>query len=308
MKYRYTVDKNNQLLFQQPDKKKTIPVRGKFALTKTNQLIYFVEEVSSWRKKYGFSDIVRFKGECIEAKGNSLVFQITGPGEPSAQSFYLLKLSGTWFANEYNQLSFAVKKSGSPDVLTFQGEWELNRRQQVIYSYERMDLTRKVKATHTLIFEGFWEINSAQRLVYILSGNTDSRFYFRCQIQSPNLYPREGAIKYRLGVGLKGLIPKGAVPKIVCLYGAWKFSKKFGLNFEMDYGQGKIHAIEFGARVNLTKKNAVEFFLTNKRNELLGMNVTFTRQFLKKLDAQAFLRLKKLRQDSSIEAGLQIPF
>ena len=309
MKYRYTVDKKNQLLFLHLETKKRIPVKGRFAVTKASQLIYFVEEASTWRKKYGFSDIIRFKGECIAAKGDALVFQITGPGKPSAQSFYLLKLSGTWFANECNQLSFAVKKATSPDILTFQGEWELNKNQQIIYSYKREDLARKAKETHALTFEGFWEVNSAQRLGYILSGSPDSRFDFRAHIQSPNLYPQEGVIKYRLGMGLKGLSPKGTVPtKMISLYGAWKFSKKFGLNFEMGYGEGRIHSIEFGANVNMRNNNTIEFALTNKKNEPLGINITFTHRFLKRLDAQAFLRLKRIRQEPGIEAGVQIPF
>lgn len=304
MKYRYAVDKNNQLLFRNSKTKKTSPVRGKFALTKTNKLIYFVEETSSWRKKNGFKDLIRFKGECIEAKGNSLTFQITGPREPSRQSFYLLKLSGSWFANEYNQLSFMVKRETSPDVLTFQGGWKLNKNQQIIYRYKREDLARRAKETHALTFEGFWEVNSAQRLGYILSGSPDSRFDFRAHIQSPNLYPQEGVIKYRLGIGVK----RQAAPKTIALYGAWKFSRKFGLNFEMDYGQGKIHSIEFATTVNLSRKESVVFSLANKKHETLGINVAFTHKFLKNLDAQAFLRLKSLRDEPGIEVGAQIPF
>lgn len=308
MEYRYIIGKNNQLLFQEPKTKKLIPAKGKFALTGTNQLVYFVQETSAWRKKYGFSDIIRLKGECITAEGDTLVFQITAPSQPPSQAFSLFKLSGSWFANEYNQLCFAVKKETSPDILTFQGEWGLNKNQQITYSFERKSLTRRTKAVQAVALEGFWEINSADKLTYILSGATDSRFDFRGQIESRNLYPQDGVIKYRLGAGLKGDSSKKASPKIICLYGAWKFGKKFGLNFEIDYGRGRMHPVEFGTKVNLNKEDTVEFSLTDRRNRLLGVTVTFTHRFLKKLDASAFLRIKKISPESGIEAGVKIPF
>ncbi|MCM8781709.1 MAG: hypothetical protein NC828_01440, partial [Candidatus Omnitrophica bacterium] len=208
-----------------------------------------------------------------------------------------------------------VKKSPEPDTLTLCGAWQVNQNQQIVYTYQKADLKTKTKSLKEIKFEGFWGIDGANKLVYILERSTDSRFCFRVQLESPNLYPKEGVIKYRLGVGIKGVTPiglsagrQGTVPKIICLYGTWKFSRKFGLNFQMDYGQNKIHSIEFGANINFSNKNAVIFSLTNKKDEPLGINVVFSHRFLKKLDADSFLRLKRLKQESAIEAGVRIPF
>jgi hypothetical protein len=76
----------------------------------------------------------------------------------------------------------------------------------------------------------------------------------------------------------------------------------------MDYGEGNVKAAEFGADIDLTAKDSVIFTLVNRERESFGMNITFSHRFLKKLDGQTFLRLKSLKDDSAIEAGVKIPF
>jgi len=113
-------------------------------------------------------------------------------------------------------------------------------------------------------------------------------------------------IKYRLGIGIKG--NKSYQSRIISLYGTWKFTRKLGLSFIMDYGKAKIQTIEFGTNIYLTKKDAVSLLLTNKRKEPLGLNITFTHRFLKQLGAESFLRFKKFQKEAGIEAGARIPF
>lgn len=173
---------------------------------------------------------------------------------------------------------------------------------------KKTQLKRKTKISRILTFEGFWEINNDNRLAYILSHSSQSRFDFRAQIESPSLYPKEGRIKYRLGVGLrKGNLDNA---KIICLYGSWKFSRKGGLTFQMEYGKGRFQDIEFGTDIYLNKENEITLSLTNKEKEPVGLNVTFTHKFLKKSDAQAFIRLKNILdgKERTIEAGARIPF
>ncbi len=159
-----------------------------------------------------------------------------------------------------------------------------------------------------MTFEGFWEINSNNRLTYILSRSTESRFEFRVQIESPNLYPQQGVIKYRLGIGLKG--GRSFQNKIVSLYGTWKFSHKLGLIFEIDYGKNKFQNIEFGTNIHLNKKDEFVFSLTNKGKKPLGFNLIFTHNFLKQSSAETFFRLKDIldKKERALEAGVRIPF
>jgi hypothetical protein len=328
---KYSVDSRNRLAIK--SKQKKLVADGRFSVDSRNRLVYWLNEPPAWRKKYELPPKISFqgnwrlnknydleldldkpdgklslKGEIISTDRDALVFKIASYDKNGQAHIQILTLSGSWQADAYNRLSFTIKKSPSPDTLTLGGAWQVNQNQQIVYTYKKTGLKTKTKSLRELKFEGFWNIDSANKLVYILEHSAESRFDFRAQLESPNLYPKEGVIKYRIGIGLKGLPPKGAVPKIIALYGAWKFSRKFGLNFEMDYGRGKINSIEFGANVNLSKKDAVVFSLTDKRGEPLGVNVNFSHRFLKKLDAEALIRLKKFGKEGMAEGSLRIPF
>ncbi len=343
MKNSFATNPDNQLLFKPPHAKAPIPVKGRFAV-KDNHLIYYLNEPASWRREYDLPTKIKFTGrwelnsnydleliltqsktqyagdrliinaEIISVENNCLVFQaITRKlsprrqDEPDLYSFQLLKLLGTWQANEYNQLSFAVKKDVFPDILTLQGAWEINKNQKIAYICERIDARTKSKISNTLEFEGFWEIGELDRLRYILSASRGSYFDFRTQLESKNIYPSRGVIKYRIGIGVS--TRNRSREKIISLFGAWKFSRALGLLFEMDYGEGRLHALEFGAEAVLSSKDRITFRLEDQRNQPLGLNLTFTHKFLKRHDAEAFIRLEKLlRKEDRAEVGVRIPF
>lgn len=335
VKNRYSVDNHNRLIIKRNHKNLTAD--GRLGIDKNNRLFYWLNEPSAWRKTYALANKIVFtgnwrlnsnydlelnlnetkdqfqgerliiKGEIISIETDTLVFQVKSYDKQGLLHIQLLSLSGSWQADEYNRISFAVKKKTSPDVLTLEGTWQINKNQQIAYAYEKTDLKRKTKICNTLTFRSFWEINSSNRLTYILSRSSQSRFDFRVQAETPNLYPQEGIIKYCLGIGLREKSPTRF--KIISLYGAWKFSRKLGLIFQMDYGQGEIHNLEFGADISLSQKDKITFSLKDKRGEPLGLEITFTHRFLEKLDAEAFLRLKEtLKRESAIEAGIRIPF
>lgn len=340
-KNRFRVDDENRLVIKRG--RESLIADGRFSIDKNNRLIYWLNEPVSWRRVYGLPGKIRFignwklnpnsdlelildetstqnKGDCLVLKGeiistdrDSLVFQMKGlslkgtvPEREDLIQFYLLKLSGSWQVDEHNRISFTVKRKTEPDILVLEGKWQMNENQQITYAYEKTDLKRKTKSVNTLTFEGFWQINTSNRLTYILSCSSGSCFDFRVQAESPNLYPQQGVIKYRLGIGLK---QKRERARIISLYGAWKFSRKLGLIFQMDYAQGRINNIEFQGDISVGRRNKINISLSNKRGEPLGLNIAFTHRFLKKLDAEAFLRLKEILQDKpAVEVGVRIPF
>lgn len=338
MKYKYSVNSKNQLLIKPPGYRAGIPVNGRLSVNKENKLIYRLNEPQSWRKKYNVPAQISFtgnwklnsnydlelnldetksqfqgdrlilKGEIISCDSDTLSFEIIGQDRQGLIHAQILKLTGSWRTDDFNRIIFMIEKKATPDVITLEGAWQINKNQQLAYTYEKTLLKRKTRVYRTLIFEGFWQINSSSRLTYIILYSSKSRFDFRVQIESPNLYPQEGAIKYRIGIGLKETKPYRM--KIISLYGSWKFSRKAGLNFQVDYGNGRFKEIEFGANFYLTKKNAITLFLANKREEPLGLNITFTHSFLGQHDAQAFLGLKNFleREETAIQAGVRIPF
>ena len=212
----------------------------------------------------------------------------------------ILKLKGTWRANEENELCFDVAlHKGATETYTFKGAWKINQNQQIEYS--------SGDGPDILTFKGFWDISSANRLVYALEGSSSSRFEFKVQLESPSFYPKEGQIRYRIGIGVRE--NRLTVPdQVIILYGEWKFSRTLGLVFEMEYLRGVIQALKFAAELDFTKNDQISFNLTVKEGEPLGFNVVFTHDFIKQHDAQAFVRLKKIREEYAVDLGIRKTF
>lgn len=327
----YSLDNKNRLVIRR-GKEEIIP-DGRFSTDSRNRLIYWLNEPRAWRARYQLPSKVSFegnwrigpdhdlelllsksrgkytsqklslKGEIVSSVANAIVFQFLSIDKRGNSHFRLLTLKGNWQADKFNRIVFLVKKSARPDILTLKGAWSLDKNQQIVYTYEKRSLKRKIKVSKALIFRGFWQINSRNRLTYIISKGTGSVLVFRVQIESPNLYPAQGVIKYRLGIGFKrsGIINE----QVIYIYGAWKLGKDLALSFEVDYGRYGIEQIEFGSRISLSTRDAIAITLLNKSNEPLGFSLILSRRFLDKYPGKAFLRFKKLAQEKRIDAGLR---
>lgn len=241
-----------------------------------------------------------FRKRFIAVESDSLVIE-TIQTEPKTQhqSLSMLRLKGTWRANDYNELVFeAALRKGPPEVYTFKGSWKLNNNQQIEYRSEGRD--------GTLIFKGYWQFLATDRLTYILEGSSVSRFEFKVQLESSSLYPKRGQIRYRIGVGIRQsrLTSPG---QLLILYGEWKFGRNLGLIFQMDYGQGKVGEIEFGAQLTF-QRNKLTFSLKNTEGQPLGITLTYTYNLLNSLQPQVFIRLKSYQKQLGVEAGFSVPF
>lgn len=296
----YLVDEFNRLIVKERGKRTVL--EGKWELTPGNELTFNIIE----DKNQDRSETLILKGKIIAVDGNSAAFEVKSVDRNGQSHFQILKLSGIWQADESNRLTFLVNKKGEPDTLVLEGAWQINQNQQITYTYEKVELKRRAKLLNTLTFDGFWCITDSDRISYILSKGSESRFDFKVQLESPDLHPKQGVIKYRLGTGLREANKDRQ--KIICLYGEWKFSRDLGLKFLMDYGQGRIKAIEFGSEVNFSHKDKITFSLINRGKEPLRMNLIFTHRFLKELDAEVYLKLKRVHEESGVEVGVKIPF
>jgi len=340
MKFKYSVDSRNQLLIKSPKSKSLLKPNGAFQINSNNQLEYWLNEPAKWRQVYGLPRKIVFqgnwnlnsnhdlqlqlsktkeqaensritlKGNIISVDKNTLAFEVISQrdgsrGEPYRHSFRILKLTGTWQADEYNRLVFQVEKKAFPDELIFKLNWQLNKNQQVEYTYVKTDLAKKTKITQSLTFEGFWKIDSRYKLVYILSGCPDSSFDFRVQFENPNIYPQDKSIKYRLGIGLRQ--PKSLSYQLITLYGEWKLNRSLKLIFRMDYGDHNIQELEFGAQISLERSKFL-FNLTDERGKPLGLTLTYSFGLLNSLSPQAFIRIKNRQKELGVEAGFTIPF
>ena len=284
------------------DLPKKIKFTGSWSMNSNHDLALALYE----RKDQSRGDVLSLKGNILDVRSDAILFEVYSRTKSGKELTRILKLGGRWQADENNRLRFLVKKEEREvDVLTLQGIWEVNRNHEITYRYEKMDLKTKERLERTILFKGFWEISSSDRFVYILDLKENSYFSFKAQLETPNLIGKKGVIKYRVGIGVRGEGP--ASVQIVSLFGTWKFGRKGGICFEIDYGEDKIKAVTFGANFYITTRDNVCFELKNKEGEDLGITVTFSRRFIR-TQARGFLRLKKRERESRIEAGLKIPW
>ncbi|MDD2680313.1 MAG: hypothetical protein PHO03_05915 [Candidatus Omnitrophica bacterium] len=330
MKLKYSIDSRNQLLVKSPKSKTPLTPCGIFSVNKNNQLEYWLNEPPRWRAIYNLPKKLVFegswslnanhdlelklsktaeqsegerlvlKGDIISVDNNILAFEVV-----SRQTLRILKLSGAWQADEANRLVFQVEKKAFPDELIFKAGWQLNKNQQLEYTYTKTRLATKSKINQSFTFKGFWKIDSRHKLVYILAHSPDARFDFKVQLENPNIYPQDKAIKYRVGMGLRQ--PKGPDYRLITLYGEWKFKRNLGLIFSMDYGNHKVQEAEFGAELTF-ERNKFVFSLKDRRGEPLGITLTYSYSLLNALEPRVFIRLKAIQKELGVEAGFSIPF
>jgi len=327
MKYKYSVSPENQLLLKQPKSKSSIKLPGRLKIDKHNRLTYLLNSPFQLKRKIVFSgkwrlndnhdlelvldrtgqqntgDILIIKGEIICADRGVLAFEVKSLDQNGLLHAQVIELGITCFSDDKNRLSFLIRHAES-DKITLQCAWQVNKNHQIQYTYEKTNLKTKVKSKNTFAFEGFWQISSRNKLVYVFKHASDSRFEFRALLETPTIYPQKDSIKYRIGVGLK----QGRKENIVSIYGSWKLNRDLGLDLTIDYGQGQLKAIEFGASVALSNENEVRFNLKNPQGEPLGLTLIFTHKFLKTSQAQAFLRLKSQGRNRGFDAGISLPF
>lgn len=334
-KKRYSVNEDNQLLLASANAKNAFEAAGVFVVNSDNGLSYEFVEPAPWSKGYTSGSKIRFKGawqlnsdhnlvfvlddtasqygsdtlelrtDIVSVDRDELTFELKSVDKKGNDHIYLLSLSGSWQADEKNRLSFVLKNRDSQEVLVFKNEWQVNKRQHIIYRYERQNLKTKRKQTHTIEFIGFWRLTGAHRLSYHLEASSSSAFDFRAQIETNNLYPARKVIKFRLGAAFK---KSSRQKKRVCLFGEWKLDRRLGLFFEIDYGQGSLGRMEFGFDVCYNRQNCVTLTLFAPKDEPLGIRLMCTHSFLRTHAALFFARAQHSKQEQRVEAGVRIPF
>ncbi|MDP2912502.1 MAG: hypothetical protein Q8N91_00655 [Candidatus Omnitrophota bacterium] len=298
---RFKTDENNNLAYhiKAPlQEEESIPhqinLKGEWSLTDDHRLRLTLEK----QARETFGDQITLQGEILEVNESSLLFAVTTTTKEGARSTYVLDLGGVWKADEFNRLSFHVKKEkGKYDILTLTGAWEIDKAHRIVYQYEKARLVKKKRQTHTLVFKGYWDIKDALRVSYVLSADTDSVFDFKA---ASGVF-KEGWIKYELGIGLaRRTAPER---RTVTLFGKWNLKKDVGLVFEIDYEYKNTKAITFGADAKLTGKDTVLFRLKKGiDNKDIGVDLELSHE-ISKGDGEAFLRLLTSRREAAIYAG-----
>ena len=239
-KIKYEVDPHNRLTILGPSKFRQV-VDGEFKLDSGNSLTYHVKKSDNidipqqikfsgdWSLGKSHSLILTLDKWNNQVEGNKLVLKsnfITASGDEvvfsveNRSSIYILRFSGAWQADKYNRLSFNVTRdSGDKDKLTLQGEWEINKQNEIIYAYPKNVIT----------IRGHLDVTGKDRLSYVLNKGLDSQFNFNVAFERVT----EDSLRYGISVGY------GAKKRTIALFGSWKVDKATGLTFEIKYaGKG----------------------------------------------------------------------
>jgi len=292
---KFRIDKGNLLSYhlkksQAFDIPQQLRLKGEWSLDKDHNLIL---TLNKWGNQIAGNKLT-IKSEFIDAKANKLSFTLATRDSLGKTHLYVLKLAGRWQADKYNRLSFSVKKERDiTDKLILQGAWEVNRQNEIIYTYIKSQ--SKLKAKNLLTFKGYWNITKKYRISYILNKGINSQFDFKVSLGKPI----KKRLRYEVGIGVR------PVKRTMALFGRWKVNKRLGLLFEMPYEEGKLQSIVFGATAKLDKNHNIGFKLKNRLGQDLGMDVKLSRRILKG-EGEAFIRALSLGKEASIVAGAGI--
>lgn len=269
-------------------------VKGTWGFNPQNEIVY--------RSSENGVEEIRVKAALIAAEPGVLLLGVTQKKTSRLVETSLLKLSGVWRADPKNQLTFEVEKEfGRRDILTLRGAWEINETHDIVYTWERTRLKTKTKSVSGLVIKGRWDITEKNRLTYYVGGDSTQVLKFRGTFQSHSLLAKTGEMRYQLGMEARG---RTRLQTIV-FFGAWKFSRKLELFFEMEYAFGVRAKIFFGGAVLLRPDSKIEVRLTAQNGEPLGVELIFTKDLFAG-NAQLFIRLKRRAQESAAEAGMTL--
>ena len=324
-KIRFEIDPHNRLVYEKTGRKSDVPgfrtvVDGKFEIDKDNQLIYHVKKAQGsdipqqlkLKGKWALDDEhnlmltldkwgdqiagnkLTIKSELIDAKDNMLAFSMTTKDSENSTHIYIVKLGGRWQADKYNRFTFNVQKeTGITDKITLTGAWEVNKQNEIIYTYEKSTARKKERISKTITLRGYWDITEKYRILYVLNKKINSTFDFEVGF----IRPTKSGMEYQIKIGV---VPAA---KILTLSGKWKVSKKLGLLLEIPYEGREVQGIVFGASCKLSEKDMLELKLKNISGEDLGASLRLSRKILKD-QGEAFVEAVREGKEVSLLAGI----
>lgn len=323
-KVSFSTDSNNQLIVEAPFLDKPRVIKGKF-LVENKDLVYLADDSCGWQADFGIPQRLRFRGKwwlskehnlimllddssdtltlrgrICEPEGNIFTFWLRSREFKDTSEVAFIKIAGIWRADKINRLTFEVTESQSRGTLTLRGIWDIGKNHQIVYRYERL----KTKDKNELTFRGAWDILDKNKIGYVIERGEKSRFDFRAYLQTPNLYPARGKIKYKISIG--AVHKRGE--RVLVLGGRWRFSRAAGVELELDYKDGRVTRMRFGATVNLPGRDRVVFSLTNRQGQPLGITVTFTKRSLTPSDWEFFIQARKRGEELYLGGGLKLRF
>jgi len=275
---------------------------GTWSLTEEHALKFHV--LSSQSDLAG-KDLI-FHGQIEHAGGNFLRFRIRRLEPLSGIKSGTIGLSGTWWADRYNRICFDINKGkGRYDTLRFQGAWQVNRNNELIYRYSMTRLKTKVRRLHTVIFRGFWELQK-HRIIYRMEGSSGSFFSFQAVLKSHNVRSSDRGIDYQIGIRFLEREVFRKREQTVTILGKWQIKEDLKVSFEVSYSGRKRQEILFGVEKILGKGNTITVSLKDPGGGKMGLEVVFRKTFSK--DRDLFISLARSAEEFRVQGGVTIKF
>ena len=272
-----------------------VKLSGRWSLNNNHDIMFTLD---SWQRQVS-GDELTLRCQIIDVNENSLITSITTRTANGNSSLYILNLQGSWQADKQNRLTFRLNSCRTnPDILTFEGAWEVGENYELLYRYQKEGLVRGERETQTLCFKGHWDIRDKARLAYVLNASTGSLFDFKTSV---GVF-KDKYIKYQLGIGCRRQ-RLTALKRVITLFGSWKITPSSGLVFELEKSGRPIHSIALAAQAKLSDKDTIILTLKNYLNRGLGAELELSRDIIRG-DGQAFIKLLASKGERGVFVGM----
>jgi len=195
-----------------------IEFSGDYSLDKDHNLVF---TLNKWNNQCEGNRLT-LKTRLMDAGSNDISFLINSRLDENKTMVYVLKLSGSWKADEHNRLTFGVQRdSKKPDTLVLTGAWELNDNNELTY--------RHSPDAQALTFKGRWDIKKKGRLSYILDKKLGAGLNFKASLGTLAPKGKDQYVTFDIGIGVSR--SKKTHRKVV-FAGTWKIGKGKKVFFE----------------------------------------------------------------------------
>ncbi len=213
---KFRTDENNELFYeinksQGIDIPQKIKFSGRYSLDKDHNLVITLDK---WNNQCE-GNRLSLKTKLIDAKSNEIALSVNSKVSENKSLTYIVKLYGSWQADEHNKLIFGVEKEkGGIDNLALSAAWEINKNNDIVYRY--------AKDSQAIAFKGYWDIADKRRISYVLDKKLNSGFSFTSSLGTLAPKGKDTYAVFDVGIGIS---KAKTLHRKIIFSGKWKISR-----------------------------------------------------------------------------------
>lgn len=293
----YTVEANN-LIYYPREQNIKIKVKGKWALSRTHDLIFIVDRSMSER----FGETISLRTKIEKAGSNQIAFKAIERRTPLGKEIKRIYLDGTWRMDTYHRLRFAFKKDKQSQELLFRNEWQITKDNQLIYRYRRN--VKKREVFHAFVLTGQWEFNG-RTLKYKIDGTPDSSLNIKISQKKTACDPKQKRIDFEYGFGYERKDKVRVKKRTFSLFGTWKIYSHAQVGFVVSYPKNKEVMWVFPIEIR-HRKNRLEISIKKRKGQPVKTRIACFKELGS--NKELFLSLQRTASDIDARLGLNIIF